>query len=218
MKPFMWGVLYVALLFGTLARSPARRQSGDLWSLVPGVDYVQGEVIVVFSEASRPSPSAVRLAEARVGIQQVDDLLEEHEALKLERLVTSFDECKSRSGRRLERTYLLRFPQTKEAIQLRQSLAEMPQIESASLNRLRQKRFYGVKRYVPQGVWFSNYHWHLDHASNDKVDIDAPEAWAIEKSDTSIVIVINDSGTLIDTCGTDTCGVGDTRNSWIIHQ
>jgi hypothetical protein len=183
--------------------------------LVPNVDYVQGEVIVVFFDPLRPLPSAVSLTPPRFGIQQLDNFLRQRGAIKMERLVTSFDMCQSAGGRRLERTYLIQFPLAQEAIDLLGLLSEMPQLERVALNRMYEKRYYSLKQFIPDTTTEFDQQWNLHHPTTDKVDIDMPEAWAIERCDTNIVIVINDAGTMVDTCG-DKPNCAGIPN-WIIH-
>jgi subtilisin family serine protease len=103
---------------------------------------------------------------------------------------------------------LIEFPEDHSDVSdIRIALSARPEIERTAYNRIYKRTLHANKQYIPPVDEFGNQ-WHLHHPTNDKVDIDMPEAWAIERSGTNIVIVINDSGAMLDTT---------VANDWTIH-
>ncbi len=172
-------------------------------------------MIVIFSEAFMPSELQVSLTEPHFGIPALDYFLKVHKAKKLERILTTYDKCKSEAGKRLERTFTIKYDDGTDAQEIVRKLSSFPYFELVKLNRRYKKIYYGgVKRFVPGAPTKFNKQWNLDYYK-DTVDLDMPEAWAIERGDTDIVIIIDDTGTMIDTCGPVDCAV---TGKWEIHS
>ena len=71
--------------------------------------------------------------------------------------------------------------------------------------------YFGTVRHEPDDVYFYTQ-WSLDtlDAQGDRIDIDAPEAWAIERGTDSVIIGIVDQGHTLDTFVTHS-------EDWILH-
>jgi hypothetical protein len=185
-------------------------------TLVSGVDYMAGEVVVEFTASSMPSFESMPLGSAQFGISAVDTFLARHGVYSLEHFMGgTVNECVTEAGRRLERTFLIMYEDSTDAQAIAETLATFQQFEYAEINRIFHDAFHGIPRYDPPTSTEIHHQWYLDFPGKDRADIDAPEAWAITRGD-PVVIVILDSGTMVDTCGAEpTCS---TSVDWTLHS
>jgi len=76
--------------------------------LVPGRDYVQGQIILTFQESKMPAEEGISMTAGRSGVLTLDSLLKDHAAIRLKRLLKP-NETHREAGRRLARTFLLTY-------------------------------------------------------------------------------------------------------------
>jgi len=195
--------------FAVLLHSTSAVIESYAQTLLPGLDYVQGELIVTFREQYMPEQDQVSFATRSFGIQDLDTLLDTLGCYYMEKYLSTYGRVKSEGGARLERTFLLKFRDGTDAQAVANTLLQLPHFERASLNRLLKREYGGIQRRVPAGGVFSQQ-WYFNYETNDSADIDAPEAWAITGGAPNVVIVIHDSGTMVDT-------ISDSSN-WKLHS
>jgi hypothetical protein len=99
----------------------------------------------------------------------------------------------------LTRTFAIEFADDADAQEIKAELSLTSCFEQVILNRVLAKEYSALHRWVPHSSTAFDEQWYMDDA-NDKFDIDMPEAWAITRGEPSVVIVIHDSGTAVDTC------------------
>lgn len=128
--------------FILLSRSRAQRLS-------PGVDYVQGELVVTFAEDFVPSEHQVSLARRIFGTPSLDNLLSVRECYDVYKFLSTCGRAKSEGGKRLERTFLLRFRDGTDAQMLQTALLRLPAFERVSLNRLLEREYGAIKQRFP---------------------------------------------------------------------
>jgi hypothetical protein len=191
------------LLAGRAAREPEGK------ALEPGVDFVPGEVIVTFLPSHMPVKGGVSLAEPRFGVTALDIVIQRHGAVRMRKLTPSYDQGRSESKSRLARTFLIKFGEGTNIESVIAELSRMRHFELVTFNRIVKLQFGGTNRYDPTvpGSKFPSQ-WNLDNEDDDRVDIDAPEAWAIERGSPEVIVGIHDSGAMIDTLD----------NPWSLHS
>jgi hypothetical protein len=186
-------LLVFSLHGGSILLSRPRAQS-----LSPGIDYVQGELIVTFAEHFMPSQDQVSLASQTFGIPSLDSLLSVHECYDVYKFLGTYGRAKSEGGKWLERTFLFKFRDGTDAQVLQAALLRLPLFECVSLNRLLEIEYGAVEQRFPTGSDFDDQ-WYFHDEANDSADIDAPEAWAITGGSPDVVICIHDNGAMVDT-------------------
>jgi hypothetical protein len=195
---FIRGVLNLLLLVGLVR--PAVSQT-----LVPGVDYVQGELLATFSEPFMPGETQVSLENQRFGVAELDSLLLLHRCSGVQKFLPTYGKAKSPEARALERMFLISWDDDTDAQVLQQALLQLPCFERVSLNTLLVREYGSLRQRMPgQGTLFGEQ-WNFHDSTNDSADVDAPEAWAITGGSPDVVIVIHDSGVMVDTVTEDTC-------------
>jgi hypothetical protein len=170
-------------------------------SLIAGIDYVQGQVVLTFAPSYAPNATAFSPAPPGVGTSSIDSLLQYYEGFELRKLVSTFDTYTSEAGQRLERTYLFRYEADIDAQDLADQFLQLPYFERVELNLILHLEPAGTRRFVPGDTTLFADQWYFDNSdSGDSSDIDLPEAWAIEPGgNPELVIGIFDTGTMIDT-------------------
>jgi len=144
---------------------------------------------------------------ASFGIAGIDSIVDTLEGARIEKLIPTYHRHLTESGGRLERTYILHYTSDIDPQDLVSVFSSRPEFEAVLVSRFANITEFGTQRHEPLDSMFANgYQWNLDSA-NDSLDIDAPEAWAIERGDENLIIGINDVGTLIDT----------TETPWFVH-
>ncbi len=198
--------------FALLAQDvpPSRAQTTYL---VPGIDYVPGELILSFREHSVPSDSILALWPGRIGVPGVDQVLTNYGTSGLKRLLPRREPISSTNVRRLERTFVVRFTENVDPMQFVMALRDEQYFDYVIVNRIVEREYYSLARWEPSTSSAFDEQWYFD-SPNDKLDIDMPEAWAIERGRDNVVIVINDSGTMVD--GFDPVDCTDP-SAWNIH-
>jgi hypothetical protein len=183
--------------------------------MLPGRDYVQGKVIVIFGESCMPAEESLDLANNRFGNTAVDSLIAELSVRKIKRFLTPAENIRSRGGRMLTRTFSIDFVEGVDAQDLVSQLRRLACFERVMVNRIVEKTYYALRRWTPDSTTTKfGEQWYLDDP-NDKFDIDMPEAWAITRGDQLVIIVINDSGAMVDTCSSQfAC---DLATDWRIN-
>ncbi len=210
-------LLMLALIFLTFAilGSDTKSDSSDIESgpqaLVPGIDYVQGEVIITMTPTHMPSKSEVSFSPPSLGIAELDSIFELYGGYKLKKLLPSYNTYISDSGRKLESTFILHYQNDIDAQDLAAILSQFLYIERAAVNHLLHIQFYGTKRLEPGGTTLFSLQWYFDNSyEGDMSDIDMPEAWAIEEGHPDTIIAIFDGGTMVDTC--------TNESGWKLHS
>ena len=166
--------------------------------LVPDVDFVSGELIVTFSKGCEPSKNSVDFETYSFGNSDIDTPLSASGVYHLKKILPSYDRATSPAADFLERSYVIRFSPEIDARELRRTLYDTGCFENIDLNQILEISFYGTKQDIPTADEFEEQ-WNLHHTSRDSIDIDAPEAWVIERGNPNIIIGIIDTGTMIDT-------------------
>jgi hypothetical protein len=157
--------------------------------------YFQGQVIIeLASDALVTEPT---LGLRSFGVADVDSVLKLHGVIAIESLVPKGRDYRSSAGRKLARTFRVWYTDGADPLGLAEKLSLLPSIKKASPNRRQELMYLGTPSFTPSDTMFA-IQWNLDFV-DDRVDIDAPEAWAIERGDPSVVLAITDLGTLIDT-------------------
>lgn len=188
-------------------------QYGGPAAQVGQAPYSDGVLFLKLAEGYVPSRAQVSLGGARFGIEQLDSLIESHEGAHLEKLLSTYGAARTPAGRSLERTFVLYYDDGTDPSELVSECSQLPCIERAFVDEIMTPCFYGVVRELPLDLVFDNFEsnqigqWSLDY-SRDSVDIDAPEAWAIEKGDADVVLCVIDTGTMLDT----------TEADWKVHS
>ena len=178
----------------TAPRPPPARNA------VPSETYREGVLVVRFSEDWIPDRNSVSLSDATFGVTDLDTLLSSYGAFKLEKLLPGYGVAKTSAGRRLNRVYIIHYSGSMAAGELASALSSLPYFDTVSVDHIIPSCYFGTVTEIPDDEKFSDQ-WSLDY-SRDSVDIDMPEAWAIEKGHPSMVIGILDTGTMLDTSGT----------------
>lgn len=160
--------------------------------------YVDGMVILQFKPAHMPAEAHVSLLGPvpHLGIDSVDHALLSHRCSRIEKVLRTYGHERSVAGRLLERTYVVYYSDGISPVQLSNELMATGIFESARPNRRLERIYGGTVRYYPSEVGNAGQ-WNLDNAA-DSIDIDAPEAWAIERGDPNVIIGIIDSGVMVD--------------------
>jgi hypothetical protein len=192
---------WIVLTTLALTLSSSRQDALPERTLVPGEDYIQGEVVVTFAPAYAPTPSSFSPSPPSSGSSPIDSIFEYYEAVELRKLVSTFDTFTSTEGQQLERTYLFRYQAEVDAQDMAEELSQLPYFESVELNLVLHLESHGTQRFVPGDTTRFSDQWYFDNSdSGDVSDIDLPEAWVIEPGgDSNLVIGIFDEGTMIDT-------------------
>ena len=140
---------------------------------ISGVDYVSNEVIVTFSKAYMPSESQVNLSSARVGIPELDGMFARYGPGRLSKLIPSYNELSSESGRGVERTFLFHYHGNIDAQDLVHKLLQLPYFDRVSVNETMHLELHGTKRLVPGSETAFDLQWYFDNAdAGDQSDID----------------------------------------------
>jgi subtilisin family serine protease len=205
----VWAFVTCVLLFGIgveVVGSPPEEGGG----LLPGIDYVPGDVVVTFSEAYMPVEAGFSGVPPRFSITDLDSLTQAYGGLRIHKLLPSWNRATSNAARTLERSFVVTFDGRQDAREIVEQWSRLPQFERVQLNRIYHIEFYGVPREVPDTSSAFDLQWHLDSES-DSLDIDMPEAWAIAKGDPDLVIGIPDEGAMLDTTTTD-------QEGWKLHS
>ena len=212
------------ILFSTLVIACLLSVHADVWKAevpAPGVvmassgagqEYAPGVVSLRFKQAYMPQKHDVSLyLTPRTGISGVDSLMARHNAFMLRKYLPSFDRYRftSAASSRLERTFLMEYLGDADPAAVAEELLALACIESAHPDYIIELNYFGTRAEYPDDPKFKDQ-WNLHYANNDSVDIDAPEAWAIWKGSSNVVIGILDSGTKIDTIST--LGVFETHS------
>lgn len=174
--------LQFTLVLGVAALLPMEahyeRSSAATRGPDPGIDYVQREVIVTLAVGCGPvgGPS---LAPPQFGIAALDDLIEMFDGIEL---VPAVPGSGTNSGHFMERMFLFRYAADVDAQDVVAEFEEDACIEYVGLNEIVSLQFYGTKRFEPDDVTTEfERQWNLDTlVTDDRLDIDAPEAWAIQ--------------------------------------
>src|SRR5262245_169474 len=112
-----------------------------------------------------------------------------------------YDELVTSSGRSHERQFLITYASMTDPMELIDDFVGLSYFESVTVNKLLWLELQGTNRLAPGDTTLFSGQWYLDNTdTGDKSDIDAPEAWAIERGDPNLVVGIYDSGTMVDRC------------------
>jgi len=150
---------------------------GSMESPVAGEDFLPGELAVMLAPGSSSDVAEVgaMLRDAAPGAvlsagwffrdpSRMDAIAREHG---------------------LDRIWLVEVDKAADHVELRETLSHLPGIQSVDLN------WIAKLQWTPDDPFFSEQ-WGLEQ-DND-IDVDAPEAWDIERGDGAVVIGIIDSG------------------------
>ncbi len=164
-------------------------------------EYFPGKVVFAFKAEYMPNQADVNLQNLSSGIQPLDDIIAAHQGTRLTKLKAGyFSEYSSEAAAILGRTFVLEYEDGTDPAVFVAELSALPYFRFVEVNPKLQVVYFGTQRYEPSDNYFQNGHqWNLDSIVDDREDIDAPEAWAIERGDTSLIIGITDTGTMIDT-------------------
>ena len=165
-----------------------------------GIDstlYVPGEVLITFTAQCAPDPLEISThAPATFGNLQIDTMMAALGIEAISKVVRPTENPIGEASRRIDCMYVLMFDTTLAVASVIESLSALACIERISPNWIIPVELLGTRRYEPQGTQFSQQ-WYLDTlVVGDYLDIDAPEAWAIEWGDTNVIIGILDTGTM----------------------
>jgi subtilisin family serine protease len=174
--------------------------------------YIGGSLLVQFAPEYMPQRNNISFSECRFGIANIDEVLAAHDGLRIEKVLPTWQEASSPGGQRLERTFIVYYADGADPMVLANDLRTLPYFDDVILDEIVVPCLFGEVRETPTDPNFSDFQgnhvgqWNLEYY-RDSVDIDAPEAWAIEKGDEGIVLCISDTGTMLD-----------TLNTWNLHS
>jgi subtilisin family serine protease len=160
-------------------------------------DCVEGMVILRLTSTQTTSPGLLAASPPQFGIASVDEVLAQYDPTVIRPfLVSASGAAQSAAVDRLMRTWVVYYSDEENPHAVVAELSSSPAIEAVFVNGLVTKYYGGTERVEPDDTEFENQ-WNLDN-DDDRVDIDAPEAWAIEAGDSSLVIGVIDLGTMVD--------------------
>lgn len=165
--------------------------------------FREGAVIVTLRAECVSQPSHMTSSRTQVGITSVDQVLAAHEVSKIERIVPAVATPRSDAGRLLDRTFLVFYEDQANPSDIVSELVLLPCVERAEVDQVLKSCYFGTSRAIPLDTYFNGdpwRQWSLD-CPRDSVDIDAPEAWSIERGSPDVVITIIDTGTALDASG-----------------
>jgi Subtilase family/Right handed beta helix region len=160
------------------------------------MDCVEGMVILRLVPSQTTSPGLLAASPPQFGIASVDEVLGQHGPTAIHPFLVSPSGAQSTAVDELTRTYVVYYSDEENPHVVVAELSSSPAIEAVFVNGLVTKYYGGTERVLPDDTAFE-HQWNLDNA-DDRVDIDAPEAWAIEAGDSSLVIGVIDLGTMVD--------------------
>ncbi len=156
--------------------------------------YVDGEVIVLFRAAHAPSSVRSTPEGPSFGVSRVDSLLGLNGFYAARGFVDGYDVA----AVPLARTFLVKCSPDVDEDSLCSSLRRLPEIQDATPNLLLRKEYGGTRtKTPPQSTRFGDQ-WYFHDPANDPADLDAPEAWAITRGSSDVVIAIHDTGIMVD--------------------
>lgn len=216
----MWQLLLAVLLSCQLILAPRTCLA---------TEFTPGQVIVRFTPASAPTAGQVTSPPPAFGISSIDNILTSHGVYAIEKYIPSYsgeglaaaiatgDQTAIDAAGRLERTYIVYYSAVTEPSVVSSELAALSSVEMAKGNKLLEQLYGGTVQTFPSDLIQAgaNQQWsfHYD-LTDDRADIDAPEAWSIERGDTNTVIIVIDSGTLVDISTTPWTLHGELRYRW----
>ncbi len=159
--------------------------------------YVPGMILVRFSEQFMPTKDQVSLQSARFGIADVDSVLEAHAAVRVAKFLPTYASETSEAGRYLERSFIVYYQDGTDPATLVDELSRFACFEEVQVNARLVKDYGGTKVLLPKDSAFQEQ-WNLNNPLDDRLDIDAPEAWAIETGDSAKILGVIDAGTMVD--------------------
>lgn len=165
-------------------------------------DVVPGMVVVRFTESANPSMNELQLVPAQFGISEIDEILAGIPSPALEPFLPNRHPNASAARAALERTYFLNFDDVMSPDSVVALLVPFAEFEQVRIETYARAHYFGTKTHFPPDSRFGDQ-WNLHNSENDTLDIDAPEAWEIERGVPSIIIGITDSGTMVDTSDVD---------------
>ena len=181
--------------------------------------YVPNEVVITFTESYMPLFSEVSASPPSVADSYVDNLFFSCGAVRLRKIIPSYSEYSSTSGRWLERTFVLTYDGETDAQVLASEWSQLPCFETVTVNEILDWELCGATRYVPGDTTMFGEQWYFDNSDvGDQSDIDMPEAWAIERGSPDIVIAIFDGGVSLDVSGSIWKVHSDFNYHWISEE
>ncbi len=161
-------------------------------------EYFPGRVVFSFKAEYMPNQTGVDLQNCRFSIPQLDSIVASRQGTRLRKFRPGYsDQYPSEAAGILGRTFILEYEDGTDPAAFVSELSALPYFQLVDVNPKIKAVFSGTQRFEPgDGHFFSQ--WYLD-SNDDDEDIDAPEAWAIERGDPNLIIGIADSGTMVDT-------------------
>jgi parallel beta-helix repeat protein len=172
-------------------------------------DYPQGVIFVQFNREHMPDPRETFGIPPTLGQPAIDAILRNHEAIQIRKVMSNWGEfTSSPSGDYMDRLFLLYYNDGMDPAVISEELASLPHFDLAHPDYYLNLVYFGTHQHFPPEVEFNNqWNLHFDNI-DDRVDIDGPEAWAIQRGIPDVIIGIVDTGTMIDTSGTGPSGAG----------
>jgi subtilisin family serine protease len=172
--------------------------------------HVDGEILVLFRAAHAPTRVQSTPEGASFGVPRVDSFLGLNGFYAARGFVEGYD----MTVVPLARTFLVKCSAEADEESLCLSLRQLPEIEAATPNLLLRKEYGGTRTKAPTGTRFDDQ-WYFHDPTNDAADLDAPEAWAITRGSSDVVIGIHDTGIMVDVSATGCYELhGDLNYQW----
>ncbi|MDH3196708.1 MAG: S8 family peptidase, partial [Candidatus Krumholzibacteria bacterium] len=150
-----------------------------------------------FAAAAMPDSGTVETEPASFGVACVDSIISGLEAPRTEKFVPTYTRHLTDAGQRLERMFVLYYDDDTDPYEVVAALSLCSELEAVSVSELAEPSGCGTYRHEPTDTYFvSGAQWNLDNEADDGTDIDAPEAWYIERGN-NVVIGIVDGGTML---------------------
>lgn len=164
-------------------------------SSLPGErTHVEGQVLVCFRATNVPEVRSTALGPA-FGFSRVDSVLGACGVVTARGFVEGYDPTTVP----LARTYLISCSPEVDEGALCAYLRSLPEVEDATPNLILRKEYGATRTMKPDDATTRfDDQWYLHDPNNDSADIDAPEAWAITRGSSDVVIGIHDSGIMVD--------------------
>jgi len=159
-------------------------------------DYMPGQVILRFTSTAMPDSGTVQFEPASFGIAGIDSIIATLDGARIEKLVSTYHRHLTDSGSKLERTFILRYDSEVDPQDLVPVFSALSEFEDVRVNGVVEVVDCGTFQHWPSDSRFDEQ-WNLHNESKDSTDIDAPEAWGIERGNDEIIGII-DVGTYFE--------------------
>ncbi len=180
-KNIIFTFLIIGMLIGANVTAEYTTDDTENTKSFPS-DFVPSELIIKINSDSDPN---INIEDLLTGVSSIDTLNQKYQATIMRQL---HQDKRNQKTDGVELSYILKieFSDDVDITSILNEYQKLVDIEYAEPNHI-----YHIQATIPTDPRF-NEQWGL-HQTND-CDIDAPEAWDIERGDENIIIAIHDTG------------------------